>query len=152
MIEPGTYKGIVQSYALGGLDNGKEHVAVVFVLPELGAQTLTWYGYLHTEKIFPHTIKALKALGWKGADISDLSSIADAEASLVVENEEYNGVVSPRIKWVNRPGGVALQPADAVEAKKFAASIKARIVALDQSPKVSGKPKPKAKVESDIPF
>lgn len=148
MISKGTYLGKVVGWTLGGLDNGKEHVAIDFEFFELeGVPRMTWYGYLHTEKIFPMTMKALREIGFKGNDISDLSSINDAQASLVVEVEEYEGKARSKIKWVNSPDGrPSLAPMDPVAAKNFAATLRGKIAAFDQSaaaPKVNGNPSAK---------
>lgn len=53
------------------------------------------------------TLDDLKSLfGWNGVDPTwfmetDLSGV---EVDLVIENEEYEGKVYPKVKWVNKPG------------------------------------------------
>ena len=63
------------------------------------------------------------------------------EVSLVVENEEYEGKWSTKIKWVNSPGGLAMKsqlPAD--KAKAFAAKMKGQVIAFDRN---NGQPQAK---------
>jgi len=165
MIPNGTHMGKVVGFGLGGLENGKEHVAIEFEFYELeGAPRMTWYGYLHTEKVFPRTMKVLREIGWHGTDVSDLTGMEELEASLVVETEEYEGKQRQKIKWVNSPnGGPAYAQMDSPAVKQFAAGLRGRIAAFDQSnvaPKVNGKPvaraKPRAEasdeIADDMPF
>jgi hypothetical protein len=65
---------------------------------------------------------------------------------VVVENEEYQGKVHPKIQWVNAIRGASIQNAmDPLQAKSFAARMKGALVAFDQ--KNGGPPK-----KDSIPF
>lgn len=72
-----------------------------------------WTGYF-TENTNERTIQSLLTMGWQGEDPSEfadgeLHGLDSKEVDIVVELEEYekDGEVrhSPRVQWVNRPGG-----------------------------------------------
>lgn len=141
MLDAGTYRARAIEAALGETDTGKEQIAVRFSLLDLEGQEITWYGYF-TDKTLETTFKALRTAGWKGQDLSDLADLCNPETpevTLVVEQEEYEGKVRARVRWVNGAGGLALKKAlDPNKAKAFAARMKGQIVAFDRT---SGAPK-----------
>lgn len=145
-MDNGTYRGKVVQWALGTTGTGKEQVAVTLYLPEPD-ERITWFGYF-TEKTEERTFRTLRMLGWRGDDISDLSEIQDAECQAVVENEEYEGKVRAKVKWLNALDGPVLQnQMDPSASKSFAARMRARVKAFDVSdgkPKANGKPVTKA--------
>ncbi len=132
MLNPGTYVAKPVQAVLAKTSTGKEQVAVEFELTEedVRGQRITWYGFF-TDGTFDRTIEGLRACGWEGDDLSNLSSInGSVEASIVIEHEEYQGHVKARVRWVNKAGGVAVKdriPDD--EAKRFAAKMRGRISA-----------------------
>lgn len=142
-MTPGIHRGIVTAWALGTTSKGGEQVAVTFQLPDSENETIVWRGYF-TEKSTDITFKALRAMGWQGDDLADLSSIEGHEASLTIEPEEYEGKTFLKVRWVNPISGPVLKEQMAPDAAKaFAARMKARIRAFDASegkPKVNGKP------------
>ena len=163
-IENGTYRGKARSWALAESPNkGTPEVAVEFELtdPEMGGQGITWHGYL-TEGAFERTVQALRYCGWEGDDLSALDGLDKNEVSLVVENETYNGKTHAKVKWVNKPGGLAIKaPMPADKVKTFAAQMRGRIRALDAQAgkKLSngarvppGAPGSEPIAEDDIPF
>lgn len=142
-MENGIYRGRAVSAMLGETATGKEQVAIQFEFLEMNEQ-LTYYGYF-TDAAREHAFKALRAAGWTGDDLSDLSGVGGPDApevSLVVENEEYQGHVYPKIRWVNVPGGgpAVKNPLSADKAKAFAARMKGAVLAFDKS---AGTPKAK---------
>ncbi len=158
MLNPGTYTAKPIQAVLAKTSTGKEQVAVEFELIEedVRGQRITWYGFF-TEGTFDSTIEGLRACGWEGDDLSDLSSVnGSVEASLVVEHEEYQGNVKARVRWVNKAGGVAVKdriPDD--EAKRFAARMRGRISAGVVKSGGGGKPAAPSKPQrpdDDIPF
>ncbi len=168
-IRNGVYRGRGLQAALGRAGTGKEQVAVQFQLMDadgVSGPTITWYGYF-TDSTYERTVESLRHCGWAGDDLSDLSGIDTNEVSLVIENEEYEGKATPKVKWVNAPGGgLALkEQLSADEARSFAAQMKGRILAMKQGqPKKpapgsarsrSGgvlSPEPPPYADSDIPF
>lgn len=157
IITEGRYTARAVEWILGTTSTGKEQVAVQLTLldPALTGRRLTWYGYF-TEGALPVTIKALRAMGWQGTDVSDLHGLDANEVSIVVEHEEYQGKTQVRVKWINEPGNLGVKtPLQGDEAKSFAARMKASILALEQGqPKPNNaKPSPSKPAKTDdIPF
>ena len=112
------------------------------------------------ERSLPFTLKALRACGWTGADVTEIENAhcgLDAnEVSLKVEHETYEGVERAKVSFVNVPGA-ALKPMDPAKKAGFAAALKGQILALEQgkppakSSKPSGPP-PGHPASADIPF
>lgn len=144
MLENGVYRARASSGALGETKGGKEQVAVEFEVLDDGfhGQRITWFGYF-TDKTTEGTLRALRTMGWRGDDLSDLGGIQDNEVSLVVEQEEYEGKWTAKVRWVNAiGGGVGLKaPLSPDKAKAFAARMRAQVLAFDKS---EGAPKPSA--------
>jgi hypothetical protein len=145
-IRDGVYKGKVLGWALGKASTGKEQLVVTFALVDADGThgpSIDWYGYF-TDATVDRTIQSLRVLGWKGDDLSDLSSIEDGEAQLVIESEEYKGKVKPRVRWINALEGPSLKDQlSPEEAKSFAQRMKSRVRAADAvngQPKATGKP------------
>jgi hypothetical protein len=159
-IGNGEYSARAISWDFGQTKKGENQIAILFGLLDDPTKRLTYYGQFG-EKTLKHTMKALRACGWRGSDLSELfggaGGLDEKDVMLVVENEEWDGKIRTRIKWVN-PLGVSMEsPLDAAGMKAFAASMKAKIVALDPaSAKVKAAPKsvpvPKPTGGDDIPF
>lgn len=139
-IPDGTYLATALEATLGAADTGTPYIGVLFHLKEAGAK-LTWRGFF-TEKTQERTIEALRACGWKGDDLSEVSFPAGNEVEVVVANEEWDGKVHPKIQWVNAIRGPAVKNAmSAGERKAFAERMRGAVLAYDQS-----------KASSDVPF
>ena len=162
-MENGTYRGRPLGAALGMAGTGNEQVAIEFELLDEAGARMTYFGTF-TEKATPHTLKALRVSGWRGDDLADLSSIGGdtaPEVFLVVENEEYKGNWTAKIKWVNSTGGVALKdPLDADRARAFAAKMRGAVLAHNKGAGVKSQPsrggaippEPPPLSDEDIPF
>jgi hypothetical protein len=142
-VANGTYRATAESAVLGTTKTGKEQIAVQFKLTDLGVR-LTWRGFF-TEKTTDRTFESLRACGWAGDDVSAVTFPPGNEVEIVVENEEYDGKVHPKIQWVNTIGGASVQNAmDPVQAKSFGARMKGALIAFDQKnggpPKTGGVP------------
>lgn len=147
-MENGTYKAKPLGAVLGETGTGKEQVGIEFEVvlgeDETGIQTgrITYYGTF-TDKAMEITLKALRTSGWRGDDLADLSSVGGEgapEVSLVIENEEYKGKWSSKVKWVNSPGGLAMKnPITGDKAKAFAARMRGQVLAHN---KTAGAAKP----------
>lgn len=162
----GRFMAIPVDGGLGETSTGKEQVAALFKLTGEGETKgiqLTWYGYF-TDGTVDSTIEALRAMGWKGNDLSELLDWKKAiptpeECELTIEPElqvdfksgqplmEEDGKtqkVRARIRWVNPARKVMMKtalPAD--KAAAFAARMKGKLVAFDQqngAPKNNGAP------------
>lgn len=127
----GTHKARAREWALGHSSTGKEQVAVEFVLigGEHDGRSITWYGYF-TDGAVDRTLDSLRHCGWSGDNFPDLSGLDKNEVQIVVEQEEYQGHWSDKVKWVNKAGGVALKdPMNDAQAKSFAQRMKGKLLA-----------------------
>lgn len=119
-IAPGTYKAHIKSYGVGKPKDGKR--PPIFVEFELDTEekdnppVLTWYGQMSDStkpgsKKHPYeiTIETLLKLGLKG---NDPYAVAENKAGIlntiqeyevVVEDNEYNGKINSRIRYINFP-------------------------------------------------
>ena len=144
MLSNGVYRAKAIQGALGETKAGKEQVAVEFEILDEGfhGQRITWFGYF-SEKTMDVTLRALRTMGWQGDDLSDLTGITNNEVSLVVEQEEYEGKWTAKVRWVNSlGGGLGLKaPLAPDRAKTFAARMRAQVLAFDKS---EGTPRPSA--------
>lgn len=109
MITAGRFNGKVTDYGVSASSNDNCQVFVVFdiAFPE-GEHSMTWYGSLNAGKAREITIKSLLVLGFHSNSFDDLVDGKTSgaieigkEASLVIENEEYEGKNRWKIKWVN---------------------------------------------------
>jgi hypothetical protein len=141
MIEPGTYAAKALEAGLGVTSTGKEQVAVQFELAD--SQRITWYGYF-TDKTRKGTFEALRACGWVGDNLADMTGITENEVELVIQHEpDQNGTARARVRWVNRPGGGGLamaKPMDAASAAAFAESMRGAVVAHEAEAVGQGQP------------
>lgn len=139
LIPPGTYAAVPVSAVLAETSKGTPQVAVLFEFhegddPKGPPRTITWYGYL-SDRAIARTVEGLRACGWTGTDVSDLSSIgATGEAcSIVVEHEpDLQGVPRARVRWVNagRRSPAVRGQMTPEKARHFSAALRGRIAAL----------------------
>lgn len=157
-LENGRYRGRAVEGALGITGKGTEQIGVRFALLDRPGEHITWYGFF-TSAAKHITIAALRVAGFIGADLSDLSSLSRPDAPevlLVVENEEYDGTVRPKVKWVNPVGGLAMKDQITGQAAAaFAARMKGEFAAYDAAApgprQRTADPSPPA-AEPDLPF
>jgi len=149
----GKYRAKPISAGLGFTKGGdqsppKECVAVRFEVTEgeLTGEQITWYGYF-TDAAQQYTMANLRTCGWTGDDLYDLSSIdGTGDVSIVLVDDDFNGKVTLKVKYINAPGGGAMlnAPMDDAQRKAFAAKMRGAAVASRQgAPKPAAKPAPK---------
>lgn len=140
------YLARAKDWALSETKNGTEQIAVYFEIstPEADIPAITWFGFF-TDKTWERTIESMRICGWTGSDLTKIEGLDANEVELVIEDEEHEGRVRPKVRWVNKPGGIAIKaPLSGDKAKAFAAVMAQKIKALDASaPKPAGKPAPK---------
>jgi hypothetical protein len=141
-LKDGIYRARALGAGLGETKSGAEQVAIEFDFLDFEGTRLTYYGTF-SDKAVEHTLRALRTAGWRGDDLADLSSIGGPDApevDLVVENEEWEGKVRLKVRWVNPRGGLGMKAALAPDkAKAFAARMRGQVAAFDRT---AGAPKP----------
>ena len=151
----GKHRARAKSAALGLTSTGKEQVGVEFEILTDGhvGTSITWYGYF-TEDTTERTIKSLRICGWAGTELDNLNGIDSNEVELEVEEDTYNGKTSAKVKWINKPGGLAMKSQlDPVQARSFAQRMKGAIAALDKATgtKPAQRPAARAPARNDDP-
>lgn len=151
ILPEGKYKARAIEGGLGESKNGNAQAAVLFRITggDRDGDTITWYGSFSknkgegTKTPLQRTVETLRACGWSGDDISDLSSIAESneiDVGLVVEHSEWEGKMQAKVKWVNRGGGLGLTtPMKPDSAKAFAAKMRGEILAASKGIKPAAK-------------
>lgn len=142
MIPEGTFAAVARGATLSESENKKTPQVVVsfeITTAEHAGTTINWFGFL-TDKTTERTIESLRYAGWKGSDLSDLSDLSKTDTpvvELVIEHEEYEGKVRPKVQWVNALGraGKALP---AAQAKALAETMRGAIAKVDQRLKAKG--------------
>lgn len=139
----GKYLTTCKEWALGATKKEEPQVFLAFEDIESVGQPPAYYGQFG-DKTLVHTMKALRACGWKGSDISELERIDCGlnanQVEIVVAHEEYEGVVRAKVKWVNAPGK-GITPLDPAKKASFAQALKGKILQLDQGqPRQAAKP------------
>lgn len=128
-----------------------------------GAEITAWL--YCSEAALPRTVEALRYCGWEGDDLNDLSTVGSKDCELVIVEDEYNGKVRLKVKWVNElgSGGVRESRTPEDQRKAFAAKMRGSILALGAKNGGKSAPAPKSKApapvselppvdDSDIPF
>ena len=129
-VPVGTWNARAISAALSYAKTGKEQVVVSFAIldgPGEG-QSVRWTGWF-TEKTFERTICSLRYCGWKGDDLSDLSTVGESDCQVTVEHDSYDGKSHAKVSWVNALGG-NLKPMATIDAAGFASRMLPKIAAL----------------------
>jgi hypothetical protein len=118
--------------------NPPEGVSVKYPLPWYGAFSSTPMGK-KGKTVAQVTVESLRAMGLKGNDLAAAQDQdLDQLVSVMVEHNEWDGKVRPRIAFVNTPGGGAIKlnnPMPLQEVRKFAAMMRD---SLGKVPEVGG--------------
>lgn len=137
-------RAIASSVQWGVSSNNNEQVAVTFEIVggEFNGFHTTWVGNF-SERGQEIALKALRACGWNGDDLTDLSGIEANEVELVLKEETYTGSdgverTTVKVQWVNGGGKFEFRkPLDRGGLAAFAAKMKGAAVASRQ-PQASG--------------
>lgn len=130
----GTFKARAKEWGLGMSTSGKEQIAILFELTagEQAGHTYTWFGYF-TEGAVDRTLDSLRYCGWQGDNIAELDGLDANEVDIVLDEEEYEGKMRTKVKWVNRPARLALkEQMNAAQMASFAARLRGKAVAHKQ--------------------
>ncbi len=139
-MNDGKYMARGRTLTLGEAKTGTPQVAVGFEILDGGGH-ISWHGFL-SAAAEQRTIEAIQGMGWEGNDITELPALMDAGklsrvVEIVVVNEEYNGKVRPKIKFVNAVGG-RMAPLKGGALAYVQARIKARIGEVGAQPPAGG--------------
>lgn len=120
--------------AIGKAGTGTHQIGIEFeFLDEPGG--ITYYGAL-TDAAFEYTMKAIRTAGFTGDDLANLSSLSGEtpEVILVIDEEEYEGKLRKKVKFINSMGGLAMKDSlQGDDLASFAKRMKGKIVAYDRS-------------------
>lgn len=129
---------------------GTPCVAVVFE-DDIG-ETITYWGYL-TDAALEYTMKSLAAMGWKAEDhdgridsLDGTDLLVGKKVEIVVDEEEYEGKVRSKVKFINEIGGGVGERMAPAEASAFAAELRKKLLSM-KGPKPSTRPAPARKAE-----
>lgn len=118
----GTYPGelILEKTQFGETEKGIPQMVLLVDIPDLGG-TYSVSLFFSAESA-PYSIPKLRAAGWKGADLSDLTGLEKAKVLVTLRYELYNG--EQRMK-LDLAGGGQFTVAKPIDQKAFAAKVKA---------------------------
>lgn len=114
----GTFKARAREWQLGLSSGGNEQVAVMFEIldGEAAGQKITWFGSFSEKtsersKSTPRerTFDSLRHCGWDSDSLVELDNLGANEVEIVLDEEEYEGRISTKVKWVNKPSRLALK-------------------------------------------
>ena len=131
--QAGTYRARAIEADLRVSKNGNEMVVVNFHV-ESERSNLTWFGTFASSRGANVALRALRAMGWTGDDITDLSGCTKNDVDLVVEMEVWEGESRAKVKGVNAPSkGVVGESMDAARKAAFRDRIKGQMALLDSA-------------------
>lgn len=154
-MQDGTYNNVTASNTRLAESPNTHTPCVEIDFANEHGETITGTLWL-TEKTLKRTVESLRHMGWRGDDLSDLSSIGAKLCQIVVESEQ-SGTSSnwyPRVKWVNANestggGGSGLAVMDEAAKKRFAAAMRGQIIAASGG--VASKAAPPARASGGAP-
>jgi hypothetical protein len=132
--------------------NGREYVAIDFETVDEPKRTYPWAGYFGEDygkdnlSTTQRTMKQLRDCGWKGDDVSSLSSVIGVNCDITIKTEEYNGQQQTKVSFVNLPGegGFKAKPMESGKARSFARSLSAQAAQSANVRPISGNDHPNA--------
>lgn len=132
-LNPGQWKvnARVTGSQMGTTQTGKEQLVISFETDDEKNKKISKYLFF-TDKSMDISLKALVALGWKPEDhdynitlLNGTDVLVGREATLVLENEEYNGKTTTKVVFVNSK---APPPMDAASAEAFGNTLRDRLM------------------------
>ena len=121
MIAQGTYRAqaVEGSAQYGQTKTGTDQIIIDMDLIDIGERVSVFLYF--SEKAAPHSMKRLRAAGWQGTNLADLSGLGSQECQVSVKYEEYQGEQKMKVEIVSG-GTVTIQNAfDDKSKKAFAA-------------------------------
>lgn len=123
-VPAGIHKGRgTMGIQYGTTTNGHDQIVIDLALSELGETVSTFL--IFSDAAAPYAIERLRAMGWIGDDLSDLTGIDQNEVDVEVKYEMYDGKERMRVQILTGGGRVVLQNTMDDKGKKaFAAKFK----------------------------
>jgi hypothetical protein len=120
-IQAGSYRGkaIAGSEQYGQTSNGNDQVVLDLELIDIGEKVSTFLVF--SDKSASYSIERLRALGWRGNDLSDLSGIDENEVDVGVAYEDYQGEQKMKVQILTGGGVVLKNKLDDKGKRAFAA-------------------------------
>jgi hypothetical protein len=118
------YNAVVISNKLSIAESGAASISIQFeTMPD---KKKFWGSLWLTEKAFDRSMKTLEEVfGWAGEsllDLNDSKKLAGKQCSLACDNEEYQGKVTEKVKFINK-----LNVLDEDQAASIAAKLQDRL-------------------------
>lgn len=137
-IEAGIYRGraIAGSEQYGQTSKDNDQIVLDLQLLELGETVSTFLVF--SEKAAPWSMKRLRACGWTGDNLADLTGIDSQEVDVQVRYEEYNGDMKMKVEIV--VGGTVTLENQFDDKSKKAFAAKFRDLAKATAPKSGAAP------------
>lgn len=133
---PGKYLCHAIGFQVGVAGTGIVQIGVRLKLNDFTERSVTWYGYM-SPKAMDRTVKALRLMGWRGSDISELEDPdikLDNEVEVTIGEEEYQGQVRLKAQWINEPGSGGMKTVlSGNDLKAKAKELQTQILASDPS-------------------
>lgn len=126
----GKHVGRVIDWRPGSSPSGAERIEITLVTRD--GESIYADLYVNTDKVFPRTVETLKVCGWDGRDFGTLDGIGTVDVEIVVADEVYDGVSTPKVKWINPLGG-RQGPMDSEQKRSFAARMNAKLKQISSS-------------------
>jgi hypothetical protein len=148
-----TIAGRAKSAVLTETKQNREYIAIDFETVDEPKRVYQWRGFFGEDygrdnlSTTQRTFAQLRACGWKGNDVTDLSSVIGVPCDITLKAEEYNGVTTVKVSFINvlGEGGFKAKPIEAAKGKSFArslaaqaAQIKAPVPRADSHPNAPG--------------
>ena len=154
-IPAGFHKGriIAGSEQFGTTKNGTDQIVLDVDLTDLRRQVSVVLFF--SEKAAPYALEKLRACGWTGDDVTQLSGIDANEITVVVKYEVFEGKERLRADIATTGGRITLEsPMDAPAKRGFAARMKAAAKTVPRATPVQSQKRPAAPEtdEDDVPF
>lgn len=116
----GKHRAKARAWGFGKTNNGSIQIGIEFDFLDIPGKTMPYYGSF-SGNATEHTLKAMRACGWAGEDLTDLTGLDTNEVSLTVDWDEYQGKRTLKVKWVNPAGGIGFKErVDVAELADFA--------------------------------
>lgn len=141
----GTHKARAKEWDLGISSTGNEQIAIMFeiVEGEHAGKTRTWFGSF-SDAAIDRTLDSMRHCGWDGDSLATIDGLGANEVEIVIEQEEYQGKLNEKVRWVNKPAALKLKHQLTGAARDaFASKLRGKVIAHKQ--KYGPQPAPAAK-------